>query len=301
MVRIQVPATTANLGPGLDCLGMALKLYNIIELEKQAAGISIEVIGEGEKEIARNERNIVYQAVRRLFKQINYPLKGLKIKLINHIPVTRGLGSSAAAIVGGLIGANMLSGGKLSLKEILSLAADMEGHPDNVAPAIYGGILVSVPVDNEIKSLKILPPAGLKVIVGIPGYLLATKKSREVLPQQVSLQDAVFNLGRLALLIAALHQGDLSLLATAMEDHLHQPYRAPLIPGMKKIFAAARLAGARGVTLSGAGPTIAAFVDRNPEHIAQVMEDTFKENGVPAKTMILEPSLTGARGLEVKS
>jgi homoserine kinase len=280
---------------------MALKLYNIIELEKQDAGISIEVIGEGVKEIARDERNIVYQAVWRLFKQINYPLKGLKIKLINHIPVTRGLGSSAAAIVGGLIGANMLSGGKLSLKDILNLAANMEGHPDNVAPAIYGGILVSVPVDNEIKSLKILPPAGLKVIVGIPDYPLATKKSREVLPQQVSLQDAVFNLGRLALLVAALHQGDLSLLATAMEDRLHQPYRAPLIPGMKKIFAAARLAGARGVTLSGAGPTIAAFVDRNPEHIAQVMRDTFKENGLSAKTVILETSLTGARALEVKS
>ena len=300
MVRVQVPATTANLGPGLDCLGMALKLYNIIELEQKAAGISIEVIGEGAKEIARDERNIVYQAVCRLFKQINYPLKGLKIKLINHIPVTRGLGSSAAAIVGGLIGANALSGGKLSLKDILTLAANMEGHPDNVAPAIYGGILVSVPVDSEIKCLKISPPPGLRVIIGIPGYSLATKKSREVLPQQVSLQDAVFNLGRLALLVAALHQGDLSFLATAMEDRLHQPYRAPLVPGMKKVFAAARLAGARGVTLSGAGPAIAAFVDRNPEHIAQVMSETFRENGVPAKTMVLEPSLTGARALEVK-
>jgi homoserine kinase len=184
---------------------MALKLYNIIELEQQAAGISIEVIGEGAKEIARDERNIVYQAVWRLFKQINYPLNGLKIKLINHIPVTRGLGSSAAAIVGGLIGANTLSGGKLSLKDILTLAANMEGHPDNVAPAIYGGILVSVPVDSEIKCLKISPPPGLRVIIGIPGYPLATKKSREALPQQVSLQDAVFNLGRLALLVAALH------------------------------------------------------------------------------------------------
>jgi len=146
----------------------------------------------------------------------------------------------------------------------------------------------------------IFPPAGLKVVVGIPSYPLATKKSREALPQQVSLQDAVFNLGRLALLIAALHQGDLSFLATAMEDRLHQPYRAPLIPGMKKIFAAARLAGARGVILSGAGPTITAFADHNPEHIARVMKETFRENGVPAKTMVLEPSLTGARALEVK-
>lgn len=300
MVRVQVPATTANLGPGLDCLGMALKLYNIIELEQQDKGMSIEVMGEGAFEIARDEKNIVYQAVLRLFKQINYPLKGLRIKLINHIPVARGLGSSAAAIVGGLIGANVLAGARLSLREILTLAAKIEGHPDNVAPAVYGGIVISVPADNEIKCLKISPPPELKVVISIPNYPLMTKKSREALPQHVSLQDAVFNLGRVALLIAALHQGDLSFLATAMEDRLHQPYRASFIPGMKKIFAAARLAGARGVTISGAGPTVAAFTDSNSEHIAQVMNETFKENGVLAKIMVLDPSPTGAMALEVK-
>lgn len=301
MVRVQVPATTANLGPGFDCLGMAIKLYNTVEMVQLTAGLSIEVHGEGTPDIARDESNVVYRAAMRLFTQVGFNPGGLRIRLINNIPVARGLGSSASAIVGGLIAANILSGNKLSHRELLSLASSIEGHPDNVAPAIIGGIVISAAVDGEIRYTKIDPPQGLKAAVAIPELHLATRAAREVLPQQVSLQDAVFNLGRVAFLVAALSQGKLDLLGTAMEDRLHQPYRSSLVPGMKKVLAAARLAGARGVCLSGAGPTLIAFADRNLELIARVMKDAFREAGIRARAMVLEPSPVGARPMEIKT
>ncbi|MEW6423326.1 MAG: homoserine kinase [Bacillota bacterium] len=298
MVHVQVPATAANLGPGFDCLGMALQLYNTVEMARANSGLFIEVQGEGAAEIARDEGNIVYRAAMRLFKQTESTPPGLKIKLVNNIPVARGLGSSAAAIVGGLIAANILAGNKLSQKELLALAANLEGHPDNVAPALFGGIVVSVAGDGEIKYAKIAPPPALKVVLAIPEFSLLTKTARDVLPQLVSLQDAVFNLGRLALLITAFFRGDLSLLPAAVEDRLHQPYRASLVPGMKKVMAAARLAGARGVCLSGAGPSLLAFADSNFDLIARVMKDTFQQSGVRARTLVLNISPVGARALE---
>jgi homoserine kinase len=299
MVCVQVPATAANLGPGFDCLGMALQLYNTVEMARLGTGgLSIEVQGEGAGEIARDETNIVYRAAMRVFKQAGNPPAGLKIKLVNNIPVARGLGSSAAAIVGALIAANLLCGNKLSQKELLNLAASLEGHPDNVAPALLGGVVVSVAVEGEIKCVKITPPPGLKAVLAIPEFTVLTKTAREVLPQMVNMQDAVFNLGRLALLITAFHQGDLGLLPTAMEDRLHQPYRASLVPGMKKVLAAARLAGARGVCLSGAGPSIIALADGNFELIARVMRETFRQGGIRVRTMVLNISPVGARALE---
>lgn len=300
MVRVQVPATTANLGPGFECLGMALQYYNTVEMLRVSTGLSIEVHGEGIQEITRDESNIVYRAAVRLFKEAGMSPGGLKIRLLNNIPAGRGLGSSAAAIVGGLVAANILAGGGLSQKKILALATALEGHPDNVAPALLGGIVVSVLVDGDVKYIKIMPPPGLKAIIAIPEFYVLTRAAREVLPQQISLSDTVFNLGRLALLLAALSQGDFSMLSTAMEDRIHQPYRSTLVPGMKKVLAAARLAGARGVCLSGAGPSLLAFADSNFESIAQAMKDTFKQSGVPSRTLILEPSLVGARALELK-
>jgi len=300
MIRVQIPATSANLGPGFDCLGMALELYNIIEMVPGSRGLTIEVSGEGASDIPRDESNLVYQAAGRVFRQAGYTPTGMKLRLFNQIPVARGLGSSTSAIVGGIIAANLLTGGGLSLKDIISLAASIEGHADNVAPAVLGGIVVSVQADDRIKSLKIKSPQGLKCVVAVPDYPLATRASREVLPNQVSFQDAVFNVGRAALLVAALQQGDLSLLGTAMEDRLHQAFRSSLIPGLKKVLAAAKLAGARGVTLSGAGPTIIAFADSNLELIARVMGDTLRQNGVKSRVLILKPSPVGARALEVK-
>lgn len=300
MVRVQVPATTANMGPGFDCLGMALELHNIVEIIPASRGVAIEVCGEGAAEIPRDETNLVFKSARRVFMQAGFPMAGLKIRLVNQIPVARGLGSSTAAIVGGIIAANILTGGKLSVREMVALASSIEGHPDNVAPAILGGIVVSVNDDGEIKYLKIEPPFGLKGIVAVPDFNLVTKMSREAIPAQVLFQDAVFNVGRVALLVAALHQGDLSMLGAAMEDRLHQSFRSPLIPGLKKVLAAAKLAGARGVTLSGAGPSVIAFADSNFELIARVMGETFQQNGIKSRVLVLKPSPIGARALEVK-
>lgn len=302
MVRVQVPATTANLGPGFDCLGMALKFYNVVEMAVQGENrLAIEVLGEGAQDIARDEGNLVYRAAKMLFKKVGFNPPGLRIRLINNIPLARGLGSSASAVVGGLVAANVLAGTKVSLREILNMAYQLEGHPDNVAPALLGGIVVSTVVEDEVRWLKIDPPPGLKVAVAIPDFHLPTHAAREVLPQQVGLSDAVYNLSRTALLVASLLQGRLDMLSTAMEDKLHQPYRASLIPGLKKVLAAARLAGARGACLSGAGPTVVAFADSNLEHIAKVMKETFKENGVNARTLVLEPSFVGVRALEIKT
>lgn len=300
MIRVQVPATTANLGPGFDCLGMALELYNTVEVVPASRGLIMDISGEGAAELPRDEHNLVYQAVQRVFRQVGYSPAGLKLRLFNQIPIARGLGSSTSAIVGGVIAANILSGGKLSLKDIINLASSVEGHPDNVAPAVLGGIVVSVQADGDVKCLKIQPPPGLRGVVAIPDFAFATKTSRDILPVQVTFQDASFNVGRAALLVAALQQGDLSLLGVAMEDRLHQSLRSSYIPGFKKILAAAKLAGARGVTLSGAGPTVIAFADSNLELIARVMGDTFRQNGVKSRVLVLKPSPIGARALEIK-
>lgn len=300
MVRVQVPASTANMGPGFDCLGMALQLYNSVEMATTTAGLHIDVQGEGSKDLPRNESNLVYIAAMKVFRQVGYSHYGLRLRLVNNIPVSRGLGSSTAAIIGGIIAANILSGGRLSQREILNLACSLEGHPDNIAASLFGGIVVAVPADGDIKHIKIEPPKNIKAVVAIPEFNLATKTSRDALPQQVSFQDAIFNLGRLALLVAALKEGDMSLLGTAMEDRLHQPYRAGLIPGMKKVIAAAKLAGARGVSLSGAGPTLVALTDENHEHVARVMKDTFRQNSVNARALVLSPAQVGARAFEIK-
>lgn len=299
MIRVQVPATTANLGPGFDCLGMALELYNIVEFGRIARGLVVEVEGEGAGNLPCNESNLVYRAAKRVFDRVGYAPAGLRIRLINGIPVGRGLGSSAAAVIGGIIAANRLCGAGLGTREMLALACSMEGHPDNIAPALLGGLVIYASVDGEITWTKIDLPPGIKAVVAVPDFVMNTRDTREALPQLVTMRDAVFNISRAALLVAALQKGDLSVLGTAMDDRLHQPYRLGLIPGFKKVVSAAKLAGARGVALSGAGPTIVALADDNQALIAEVMKDTFRESGVNARSLILAPSPVGARALEV--
>ncbi|TYO95549.1 homoserine kinase [Desulfallas thermosapovorans] len=299
MIRVQVPATTANLGPGFDCLGMALELYNIVEFSKITRGLVVEVEGEGAGNLPCNESNLVYRAAKRVFDRAGYAPAGLRIRLINGIPVGRGLGSSAAAVIGGIIAANRLCGAGLGTREMLTLACSMEGHPDNIAPALLGGLVIYASVDGEITWTKIDLPPGIKAVVAVPDFVMNTRDTREALPQLVTMRDAVFNISRAALLVAALQKGDLSVLGTAMDDRLHQPFRSGLIPGFKKVVSAARLAGARGVALSGAGPTIVALADDNQALIAEVMKETFRESGVNARSLILAPSPVGARALEV--
>jgi homoserine kinase len=293
----------ANLGSGFDAMGMALNLYNVVELEETGAGYQIEVAGEGEQVLPRDKSNLVAQAINRLFEVSSHPASGWRLHLSNNIPLQSGLGSSAAAIVGGLVAANAVAGYPLSLKQILSQAIALEGHPDNVAAALMGGVVVIVPeenaaADNASAAPDYLytcfkPPAGLVAYTVIPGFTLSTSLARHILPEQVSLKDAVFNLARAAMLAMALRDGDWDKLGTAMQDRIHQPYRAHLIEGLEEMLQAARLAGAYGAFLGGAGPSVVALGPPGSK-AGEVMRKVFMAHGAEARVLELQPSPFGA-------
>lgn len=306
MVKVCVPATVANLGPGFDCLGMAIGLENELSMETAPAGVTVTAEGEGVGELPADAGNLAYRAAHMVFEATGFAPGGLRIHLKNRVPLARGLGSSAAAIVGAMVAANRLAGGRLTREELLGLAVALEGHPDNAAPALYGGVTAVCQDGAAYKVLSLAPPPGLGVVVAIPDFHLATVAARGVLPQSVSRQDAVFNVGHAAYLTAALATGKLDQLGFAMEDRLHQPYRADLVPGLAEVFAGAREAGALGVALSGAGPSVMAFVPAaatgtggdaaGPAAVVQAaMVGAFAARGITARTLVVAISPTGAR------
>ena len=299
-VTVTIPATTANLGPGFDCLGLALGLYNEVTLAAAPAGtypndLHITIYGEGAGRLPGDARNLVAQAAARIFAHLGHGPAGLHITQHNRIPVGSGLGSSAAAVLGGMLAANALVDGGLSQAEILRLAAAMEGHPDNVVPAGLGGlVLINQAADGQLHVEPIpLPPQ--QVVIVLPDFDLPTATARAALPRQVPLADAIFNAGRLALLVRALAAGDYQRLPLAMQDRLHQPYRLPLIPGMAAAFAAAYAAGAAGVALSGAGPSLLAFAPDNHQAIAAAIQAAFAPAGLPSRAWILPVDAQGAQ------
>ena len=299
-VTVRVPGTSANCGPGFDCLGLAATIYNDLELTLlEEKTLKIEAHGDGAETIPTDERNIIWKAARMILDRSGNgdKFKGAILKMKNNIPMSRGLGSSAAAIVAGLTAANELAGRYFSKKEILKFATEIEGHPDNVAPAIYGGFTVSTVDRGHVQTFSFLPKLKLKLIVAVPNFPLSTRIARQVLPKSVSIKDAVFNIGRASMLVAALMQGKENFLTTAFDDALHQPYRTKLIPGMQEVFLAAKKAGALGVCLSGAGPCLIAFsaVKRQIENeIAVEMVQAFKKNDVQANALILDLDTRGA-------
>lgn len=295
MVRVLVPATTANLGPGFDCFGLALRLYNRVQLEAMPRGLEIIVTGEGADGLPRDETNLVYRAARTLFDRVGGGPPGLRLALDNDIPLMSGLGSSAAAVVGGVVAANELAGRPLSRADLLALAVALEGHPDNVAPALLGGlVVVGVDEGSGVISAHADVPA-LQVAVAVPALHFPTAEARRLLPAEVPLTDAVFNVSRAALVLLALQHGDYELLGRAMADRLHQPYRGRLIPGFQEVRNAACEAGAAAVALSGAGPSVVAFAPEGHKAIAQAMKRTFAEYGIEARVMVLEVEREGAR------
>ncbi|SMC56986.1 homoserine kinase [Sporomusa malonica] len=294
-VKIRVPGTTANCGPGFDAVGIACTIYNDLELTlSDQGGISLEVAGEGAGAIPADASNVVVKAIQMVLTKTGYPANGIKLNMVNNIPLARGLGSSAAAIVGGLVAANELTGNRLTKEEILDMATAIEGHPDNVAPAIFGGITVSIMDSGTAKYLRFLPPKNFSMVAVIPEFNLSTKAARKVLPDSVPFADAVFNVSRTALLIGALCTGELKLLLHALEDRLHQPYREQLIPGMAQVLAAARQAGALGAALSGAGPCLLAFTADNSDEIGQAMVKAFNIHKVDARYQLLQIDTQGA-------
>jgi homoserine kinase len=294
-VRVKVPGSTANLGPGFDSLGMALNLFAWIDMAI-ADKTSFHLIGDQMKGIPADKSNLIYKVAQMVFDLAGVHHPELEISMYSDIPLTRGLGSSASAIVGALAGANALIGGKLSDDELFQISCRLEKHPDNVGASLFGGVVVAFWDGVRAEYIRLEPHANLEVLVAIPAFQLSTEKARNVLPQQISLKDAVFNLSHSSLLVAALSTGNLEMIRHAMKDKLHQPYRAAMIPGMLHILEHATENGALGAALSGAGPTMLALVDAFSERkreLEDFLQSTFKKEGIEAETLWLAPCLDG--------
>ncbi|WP_295635353.1 homoserine kinase [uncultured Mitsuokella sp.] len=303
-IRVRVPGTSANCGPGFDCLGLACTVYNDLELQlTQEPGLSITMTGEGAANIPCDSHNIVWRSAQYLLSKAgkDRDYRGAIIHMENRVPLSRGLGSSATAIVAGLTAANALIGNPFNRRELLQFATDIEGHPDNVAPAIFGGFTVNAVTNGRVDCFSFLPRFRMKFVVAVPNFPLSTRMARKVLPTEVPMKDAIFNIGRASMLVAALTRGNERYLRLGLDDALHQPYRAELIPGMYDVFKAARKAGAAGATLSGAGPCLIAYVlERRhaEEKVGQAMLEAFKKHDVEARILTLDLDTHGAQILK---
>jgi homoserine kinase len=297
-ITVSVPATTANIGPGFDCLGAALSLYNEFRFTRSAddeTALTITVAGPNCETVGRDADNLVYQAFVQLYDRINQPVPPIAIHIVMQVPLARGLGSSATAIVGGLVGANELAGKPYSNAQLADLATAMEGHPDNVVPALLGGARISATGhDRPWEIAELTWHDSIVPIVAIPDFELSTRAARSVLPETYSRSDVIFNASHLGLLLQGLATGNRDWLTAALQDKIHQPYRQCLIPGYAAVHAAAIAAGAYGLVISGAGPTLLALapIDR-AETVRQAMFDTWEQAGVPTTALVLRLDTTG--------
>lgn len=281
MLKVTVPATSANLGPGFDTLGIALDLTNTFYFSATEG----ERFPQGTKLLSPN--SLVQRAAKLVVQETGVKLPKWRVALDSQIPRSRGLGSSASLTVAGLVAAVYYLKAGLSSEKILELACKLEGHPDNAAPALLGGLVVSIVTSEGVKFVKTIPGKPLKTVVAVPEFELPTAQARQVLPTNVSYHDAVQNTGRTALFVSSMLLGDYQHLKYAMEDVLHQPYRLKLVPGLQEVMTAALSSGALGSCLSGAGPSILAFVTDKAEEVSQSMVKAWKKVGIKAKTYIL--------------
>ena len=315
-IRVAAPATTANLGPGYDCLGMALDIWNTVEVEPLPEGSapSVSVSGEGAGELEDGPENLVYRSMEFLYRELGRPMPPLQVSCDNEIPLARGLGSSAAAIAGGLAAANALSGGEFAARDLLEMAATIEGHPDNVAAAVMGGLQLVVTEhpstssgqtdagentlrqaqDRLLYTVPVSVPAAIHAVLFIPETRIATADARAVLPQQLSVADAVHNMARVALLVAGMATNHPEYLSVATQDRLHQPYRQPLFPAMKLLMKAALDAGALGAFLSGSGSTVLALAQGREMTVAYEMAEAARQASVEGTVKVTQPTALGA-------
>ena len=293
--KIDVPATTANLGPGFDCLGLALDWWNSIVVEP-ANDWKIQVRGLNEN-IPADKTNMTIEHMQLFFKRIGKKMPPVHITMTNRIPIGRGLGSSAAALVGGLVAGNVLAGEPLSRFELLELANECEGHPDNVSAAIFGGFTVSAFEGAQVSSVSVEPPKAWRAVLFIHDHALSTKFARKILPKKIARADAVHNIGRAALLTFAFLTENPDLLDVGTQDRLHQPYRAHLVQGMPELLDAARQAGAGGAALSGAGPSLLALAasSKIAARVRDAMSETAHKLNVNGDVHILKLSADGVR------
>ena len=291
MIKIRVPATSANLGPGFDCLGLALDIWNEVRFE-ESDSMSFQVAGEGADKLNHRPNNLLTDSFKRVYEICGKPIRGVNIQAHNNVLHSSGLGSSAAAIVAGIFGANELLNKPLDTNALIKLATEIEGHPDNVAPALLGGLVVAVMTESEVitRRYDVQP---LSVVIVKPEVQWQTRTARSVLPSTISRTDAIFNIGRAALVIDALRQGNLSLLQKVMDDRIHQSYRLKHIPAGIAAYETAKQFGA--AALSGAGPSIICFVaPENAENAKEKLIDVFAKQGIQSRGLSTKPSGLGA-------
>jgi homoserine kinase len=294
VISVRVPATSANLGPGYDAVGLALSLSMRISLDRAPAP-TIEVYGTGADLIPRGLDHPAYRAASFVAEIVGESDAHFHLVQENAIPPTRGLGGSAAALVGGAVAANDLFGGQIAAPDLLNLVCELDGHPDNAAPALLGGLVIGTLTPGGVSAVR-LEPRDLKAVVAVPDFAVSTTAARRALPEQVPHRDAVFNVGRSGLLLGALATGEYELLRVAMQDRLHQPYRSHLVPGLEDVIEAALAYGAYGACLSGSGPTVLAFApEEHAPQIARAMQTAFEAQRVASKSWALEIDLAGAR------
>lgn len=294
MISVRVPATSANLGPGYDAVGLALSLSMRISLDRSPSPV-IEVYGTGAGLVPTGPDHPAYRAARFVADIVGESDIHFHLIQENSIPPVRGLGGSAAALVGGAVAANDLFGGQIAPPDLLNIVCELDGHPDNAAPALLGGLVIGTLTPAGISAVR-LEPKNLKVVVAVPDFAVSTTAARRALPDSVPHRDAVFNVGRAGLLLGALATGEYELLRVAMQDRLHQPYRSHLIPGLEDVIEASLAAGAYGACLSGSGPTVLAFSPEGPARdVATAMRAAFEARGVRAEAWALDVDLAGAR------
>ena len=310
-VSVKVPATSANIGPGFDCLGMALPIYNVVTIDETVlpgTGVEINILSDEENvdnliidHIPKDENSVVYKAVELLYNSIGQTPSELKINIQTSIPVTRGLGSSAAVIVGALVAANKLLGEPADESALLSIATEIEGHPDNVTPAIVGGLVMSsLENDGSIIYRKLDWPDDWAITVCIPDVELATEISRSVIPKEVPLEDAIFNLKRTGMFVNAVNKHDSDLMKLALTDRLHQPYRAKLVPGLKELSEAFKHEeDVLGCVLSGAGSSMLIISKNNiVEKVTSTTLEIMENLNVKADVRNLKIEQNGATIIE---
>ena len=294
MIRIEVPATSANLGSGFDCLGLALTMYNQVWME-EADGV--EIISRDGLSIPVDESNLIYWSAKKLYERCSRRLPGLHIEQQSDIPMARGLGSSSACIVAGLLGANRMLGNPLSEQDLIRLAAKIEGHPDNTTPAISGGLVASAMEGERVYSVSVPISDKIRFAVFVPPFELKTELARKMLPESYSREDAVYNLSRSALMTASLFSGKIENLRVAVQDRLHQPYRSGLIEHYDQVFRITYELGSLGTYVSGAGPTIIALVPADEaDHFLSQAQTQLAQKGIENwQTDILAADPHGAR------
>jgi homoserine kinase len=286
-MKVRVPASSANLGPGFDALGLALGVYLTCRFE-QADQLSIRARGRDVDQISTNEDNLIWQTALAVARDVGAKLPRIALEIDNDIPIGKGLGSSAAALIAGVVIADHLLGLHWKPLRILDEAARIEGHPDNVAACVLGSIVASaIDAGGVARAVRVELPARYALAVVVPDFILPTTEARRVLPEQYSRQDAIFNVQRSALLIAALATGTTSAFPAAFEDRMHQPYRYALVPGLEEMVRL-RAPGLLGCTLSGAGPAILVFYEKGCEQVCDLVRQIFALHGRQSETLWIQ-------------